>query len=82
MGTPNRELADISKASKSSVSYRPHEKCGTCGHFLSNGLCETVDGNVQSGNVCNLWTLIEARPFYNDNPKEFYKQEYARTNPS
>ena len=76
MPIPSRDKFDLSKQAKDSVSDRMHEKCGNCGHFLGNGLCEVIDGNVQADNLCDLWTLIEARPYYN---KDFYTEEYNKT---
>jgi len=76
MSIPAREKFDLSRQAKGAVNYRSHEKCGNCGHFMSNGMCEVVDGNVQGENVCNLWTLIEDRPFYN---KEFFTEEYNKS---
>jgi len=76
MPIPARDKFDLSRQSKDSVNYRPHEKCGNCGHYLSNGQCEIIDGNVQAENVCNMWVLIEERPYYN---KEFYTEEYNKS---
>ena len=76
MSKPSRDRFDFSKQDKISVSYRQQEKCGNCGHFVSNGLCEIIDGNVQESNVCDAWTLIENRPYYN---KSFYTEEYNKT---
>ena len=76
MPIPVRDRFDLSRQSKDSVNYRSHQKCGNCGHNLNNGQCEVVDGNINSDNMCDLWTLIEPRPYYN---KEFYTEEYNRT---
>ena len=77
MSLPSRERFDLSKQAKDSVNYRAQEKCGNCGNFFGNGLCHAIDGNVQAENLCDLWTLIENRPYYN---KAFYQEKYNEEN--
>ena len=75
MPVPSRDKFDLSKQAKEVVNYRTHERCGNCGHNLNNGQCEVTDGNINSDNVCDQWTLIESRPYYN---KDFYKTEFTK----
>lgn len=47
------------KASKEEVNFRPagssETNCGSCGHYLGDGLCEVVSGTVSTEGVSDLW---------------------------
>jgi len=61
------------RQAKESVNYRPHEKCGTCGHFYG-GHCDQVEGNISPDAVCDRWELTVSK--YRD--KDFFKREFDK----
>jgi hypothetical protein len=47
------------KATKDEVNYRPagsaESNCGSCAHYLGDGVCEVVAGTVSTRGVSDAW---------------------------
>lgn len=47
------------KLSKEEVNYRPagssETNCGSCAHYLGDGICEIVSGTVSTKGVSDQW---------------------------
>lgn len=67
------------RASKESVRYRQGEECSVCEHFYSDRSCELVEGSISDSCVCDKYELSKPQSPYKD--KEFFKQEYEKTQP-
>jgi hypothetical protein len=48
------------KQTKDEANYRPagssETNCGSCGHYLGDGICEVVAGTVSTKGVSDNWT--------------------------
>jgi hypothetical protein len=56
------QIDDYGRKPKDQVNYRQHQKCLTCDHFFTSGVCEMVDGNISPDNVCDLWEVKSQGP--------------------
>ena len=70
-------IDDYGRKSKDQVNYRQHQKCMSCDHFFTSGVCEIVEGSISPDNVCDLWEVKSQEPRYRD--KEYFQKEYTKT---
>jgi hypothetical protein len=69
-------IDDTGRKPKDQVNYRQHQRCSSCDHFSTSGVCDRVTGNISPDNVCDLWEVKSQEPKYKD--KDFFVNEYHK----